>query len=69
MRNANWRSIVLDAAQWQTAQTQGIYRSAFLKVYPQIYISNEYVRTSVVNNSLTYDVWVKNNSNTARNML
>ncbi len=69
MRNANWYSIVPDAAQWQAAQTQGIFRSAFLKVYPQIYISDEFVRTSVANNSLTYDVWVKNNSNTAQNMV
>jgi beta-galactosidase/beta-glucuronidase len=62
-------STVPDAANWQAAQTQGIFRSAFLKVYPQIYISDEFVRPSVTSTSLSYDVWVRNNSSTAQSMV
>ncbi len=70
-RNAftvNGKSTVPTAAGWSPNLPDGIFRSAFLKVYPQIYISDCYVRTSVTNASLAFDVWVTNAGNTAQNL-
>ncbi|MBB5896448.1 RICIN domain-containing protein [Kutzneria kofuensis] len=67
MKNpANGKYVVPDAAEWSEAVPQGIYRSAFLRVYPAVRISDAFVRTSVANQSLTYDVSVANTSDTAR---
>lgn len=45
---------------------QGIFRSAFLCVYPAVYISDTFVRTSVANQTLAYDVSVTNTSSSTR---
>src|SRR2546428_11928568 len=58
--------LVPDAANWSEAVPQGIFRSAFLRVYPAVHVSDAVVRTSVANQSLTYDVSVTNTSDTAR---
>jgi hypothetical protein len=63
---SNGQELVPDAAQWSEAIPQGIYRSAFLRVYPAVYISDTAVRTSVANQSLTYDVSVTNTSASSR---
>jgi adhesin HecA-like repeat protein len=63
---ANGRYLVPDAAEWSEAVPQGIYRSAFLRVYPAVYVSDAFVRTSVANQNLTYDVSVTNTSASAR---
>jgi len=69
MKNpANGRYLVPDAAEWSEAVPQGIYRSAFLRVYPAVYISDTFVRTSVANQSLTYDVLVTNSSGSSRSV-
>src|SRR3954464_3139725 len=60
------RTLVPDAADWSEAIPQGIYRSAFLRVYPAVYVSDTFVRTSVANQTLTYDVSVTNSSSAAR---
>ncbi|WP_294014090.1 glycoside hydrolase family 2 TIM barrel-domain containing protein, partial [Streptomyces sp.] len=60
--------IVPDAAEWSAAIPQGIYRSAFLRVYPAVYVSDTFVRTSVANQTLTYDVSVTNTSGAARSV-
>ena len=39
---------------------QGIFRSALLRVYPDVYISDAFVRTSVTDDTLTYDVSITN---------
>ena len=63
---ANGKYLVPDAAEWSEAVPQGIYRSAFLRVYPAVYISDTFVRTSVANQTLSYDVSVTNTSANSR---
>jgi hypothetical protein len=65
---ANGDYLVPDAAEWSEAIPQGIYRSAFLRVYPAVYVSDTFVRTSVTNRTLTYDVSVTNTSGSARSV-
>ncbi|MEV4512608.1 RICIN domain-containing protein [Dactylosporangium sp. NPDC049525] len=65
---ANGKYLVPDAAEWSEAVPQGIYRSAFLRVYPAVYVSDTFVRTSVANQSLSYDVSVTNTSASARSV-
>jgi len=47
---------------------QGIFRSAELKIYPQVYISDVFVRPSVKSTELYYDAWVCNASASAKNV-
>ena len=42
-----------DAAEWSEAVPQGIFRSAFLRVYPAVYVSDTFVRTSVANQTFS----------------
>lgn len=65
---ANGKYLVPDAAEWSEAVPQGIYRSAFLRVYPAVYVSDTFVRTSVANRTIGYDVSVTNASGTARSV-
>ncbi len=48
------------AAPWSPNVAQGIFRSAMLRVYPDVYISDVFVRPSVANDALTYDVSITN---------
>ncbi|HEX3850781.1 MAG TPA: hypothetical protein VHW01_07425 [Polyangiaceae bacterium] len=48
------------AAPWSPNVTQGIFRSAMLRVLPDVYVSDAFVRTSVTNDTFTYDVTVTN---------
>ena len=63
---ANGDYLVPTAAEWSEAIPQGIFRSAFLRVYPAVHVSDAFIRTSVENRSLTYDVSVTNASASAR---
>ncbi|HTJ34088.1 MAG TPA: beta-galactosidase, partial [Dactylosporangium sp.] len=63
---ANGKYLVPTAAEWSEAVPQGIFRSAFLRVYPAVYVSDAFIRTSVANQTLTYDVSVTNTSASAR---
>jgi len=67
LKNGN-QTLVPDAANWSEAIPQGIYRSAFLRVYPAVYVSDAFVRTSVANRTLTYDVSVTNTSGSSRSV-
>ncbi len=58
--------LVPQAAEWSEAIPQGIFRSAFLRVYPAVHVSDAFVRTSVANQALTYDVTVTNTSAASR---
>lgn len=60
--------IVPDAAEWSPDIPQGIFRSACLRVYPQTYIADAFVRPSVSTDSLSYDVWVTNASTLPRTL-
>jgi hypothetical protein len=56
----NGKSSVPNAAGWSQNVAQGIFRSALLRVYPDVYISDAFVRTSVTDDTLTYDVSITN---------
>ncbi len=66
LKTSSGNYLVPVAADWCEAIPQGIYRSAFLRVYPAVYISDTFVRTSVANQALSYDVSVTNTSASAR---
>src|SRR5689334_4505671 len=68
LKASNGRYLVPDAAEWSEAVPQGIYRSAFLRVYPAVYLSDTFVRTSVANKTLSYDVSVRNTSGSSRSV-
>ena len=54
------RYTVPEGASWSDDVAQGIFRSADLEVYPALYISDTVVRTSVVDRTLSYDVYLTN---------
>jgi hypothetical protein len=56
----NGKSTVPTAAGWSPNVAQGIFRSATLRVVPDVYISDAFVRASVTNDTLTYDVSITN---------
>jgi len=56
------------AGSWADFLPQGIFRSAELKIYPKVYISDVFVRPSVADSELYYDVWLRNESTTAANI-
>ncbi|WP_060904913.1 RICIN domain-containing protein [Streptomyces scabiei] len=62
------QTLVPDAANWSEAIPQGIYRSAFMRVYPAVHVSDAFVRTSVADKTLTYDVSVTNTSSSSRSV-
>ncbi|MEV0531447.1 RICIN domain-containing protein [Kitasatospora sp. NPDC050463] len=68
LRNPNGSYLVPDAAEWAESVPQGIYRSAYLRVYPAVYVSDTFVHTSVANRTLSYDVSVTNTSASARSV-
>ena len=51
LKTSSGNYLVPVAADWCEAIPQGIYRSAFLRVYPAVYVSDAFVRTSVANQS------------------
>ncbi|HET6711446.1 RICIN domain-containing protein [Amycolatopsis sp.] len=68
LRNSAGKYLVPVAADWSEAVPQGIFRSAFLRTYPAVYVSDTFVRTSVANQTLTYDVSVTNTSAATRSV-
>ena len=46
------------AADWSANVAQGIFRSALLRVLPDVYISDAFVRTSVTDDTITYDMLI-----------
>ena len=66
LKSSSGNYLVPVAADWCEAVPQGIFRSAFLRVYPAVYVSDTFVRPSVANQALSYDVSVTNTSASAR---
>jgi adhesin HecA-like repeat protein len=64
LKSSSGKYLAPTAADWSEAIPQGIYRSAYLRVYPAVYVSDAFVRTSVANRTLSYDVSVTNSSAT-----
>ncbi len=58
--------LVPTGVEWSEGIPQGIFRSARLRVYPPVRIADAFVRTSVADRTLTYDVWIANASGAAR---
>ncbi|MFL5822746.1 MAG: glycoside hydrolase family 2 TIM barrel-domain containing protein [Solirubrobacteraceae bacterium] len=54
------------AADWSPNVAQGIFRSAKLEVFPALYISRAFVRTSVKRKSLRYAVSITNETGRVR---
>lgn len=67
--NESGQSLVPNGARsWADFLPQGIFRSAELLIYPQVYIDDVFVKTSVEKDSLTYDVWLRNDSTRVANV-
>lgn len=49
-------------AEWSECVARGIFGSAFLRVYPAVYISDIFPKTSVSRQTLSYEVSVTNSS-------
>jgi hypothetical protein len=60
--------IVPNAAGWSKNIPQGIFRSALLHVYPDVYISDAFVKTSVTDDTLTCDVSITNTGTTSQDV-
>ncbi len=56
------RPIAPHWAEWCECVARGIFRSAWLRIYPDVYISDCHIRTSVAANTLQCDVWLTNSS-------
>jgi hypothetical protein len=56
------------AGSWSPTLPDGIFRSAEVLVYPQVHIEDVFVKPSVTNANLSYDVWVRNASSSTANV-
>src|SRR5580765_1758844 len=65
---SNNKFVVPNAAGWSPNIAQGIFRSALLHVYPDVYVSDVFVRTSVTDDTLTYDVAITNTGTTSQDV-
>src|SRR4051812_19556851 len=68
LKGSSGKYLVPVAADWSEAIPQGILRSAYLRVYPAVHVSDTFVRTSVANKTLSYDVSVRNTSGSSRSV-
>ncbi|WP_327010623.1 RICIN domain-containing protein [Dactylosporangium sp. NBC_01737] len=66
LKGSSGKYLVPVAADWSEAIPQGIFRSAYLRVYPTVYVSDAFVRTSVADRTISYDVSVTNSSAATR---
>jgi len=62
------RPIAPHWAEWCECIARGIFRNAYLRIYPDIFINDIFVKTYVSDNSLKYKVWIKNTSNENRTL-
>jgi hypothetical protein len=65
LRNAANRKLVPDAAGWSSNIPQGIFRSAAVRVLPELHVSDAFVRTDVAGDQLSVDVTVTNSGTAA----
>ena len=56
------RYTVPEGASWSDDVAQGIFRSANLEVFPAVFVADTFVRTSVTDKTLSYDVKVTNST-------
>lgn len=62
------KSLVPNAAGWSPNLPEGIFRSAELKIYPRVYISDVFVKPYVTTSNLYYDVTIRNASASSTNV-
>jgi hypothetical protein len=62
---ASGRKLVPDAAGWSPNIAQGIFRAANIRVVPQVFIADVFVRPSVADDTITIDVSVGNSGTAA----
>ena len=62
----NGRPIAPHWAEWCEYIARGIFREAVLRVYPDLFLSDVFVRTSVAQRTLSADVWLTNTSSRDR---
>jgi Glycosyl hydrolases family 2, TIM barrel domain/Glycosyl hydrolases family 2, sugar binding domain/Glycosyl hydrolases family 2 len=62
----NGKFIVPTAAGWSPNVAQGIFRSALVHVYPDVYLSDVFVKTSVADDTLTYEASITNTGTTSQ---
>jgi len=62
----NGKFVVPTAAGWSPNVAQGIFRSALLHVYPDVYVSDVFVKTSVTDDTLTFEAAVTNTGATSQ---
>src|SRR6185295_12931872 len=55
LKSSSGKWLIPMAADWSANVAQGIFRSATLRVLPDVYISDAFVRTSVTDDTITYD--------------
>ena len=60
------RPIAPHCAEWCESIARGIFRYACIKIYPDIYISDTFVKTYVAEKRLACDIWVANSSKVDR---
>ena len=60
------RYTVPEGASWSDDVAQGIFRSANLEVFPAVFVADTFVRTSVTDKTLSYDVQVTNSTDRAQ---
>jgi hypothetical protein len=62
----NGKFIVPTAAGWSPNVAQGIFRSALVHVYPDVYLSDVFVKTSVTDDTLSYEASITNTGTTSQ---
>ena len=68
MKNSSGLWLIPMASDWSPNVAQGIFRSAMVRVVPDVYISDAFVRTNVTDGTLTYDVLVTNTGSTSQDV-
>jgi hypothetical protein len=68
MKNSSGKWLIPMAADWSPNVAQGIFRSAVLRVLPDVYISDAFVRTSITDDTITYDVLITNTGSASQDV-
>ncbi len=68
MKDSSGKWLIPMASDWSPNVAQGIFRSAMLRVLPDVYISDAFVRTNVTDGTLTYDVLITNTGSTSQDV-
>ena len=59
----NGKPVAPHCANWCGFIARGIFRYACLRIYPEVFISDGFIKTYTSDNSLQCDIWITNTSN------